>query len=286
MAKRKGVNSRKNYARRKSNVMTGIRRSMPLFLVVIAVVAVVAAAIYGGILSYGKISSVFERSGMFAVKTITVSGNERLAAADIVALSGVRQLAKLYRVQTGSVASSLLADPWIEKARCVKKWWGTVTIEITERTPIALVSAPEVRLVDRHGVLLPVEPGKTYDLPLIAEARFTTDRRGIRCVDSASIARAARFIANVRTLPGAPLSGISQLDIRDSGSVRCRVASSAVVVEIGYDADDKQLRNLRYLLTALVQNPSAAARIDLRYANLAFVSEQAPAQSPPRGAIN
>lgn len=286
MAKRKGVNMRKKYAQRKRTVASGLRRAAPLVGGGIAVLVAIIVAIYGGVLSFGKISAAIERSTLFAVKSVTVSGNEHLKTSDVVTLSGVRQLSKLYGIQTSDVASSLLADPWIEKARCVKKWWGTVAIEITERTPVALISTPEVRLVDRHGILLSVEPGTTYDLPLISKARFTRDRRGNRCVDSGSIARAARFIASVHSLSGTPMAAISQLDISDTCSVRCRVASSPAVIDIGYDADDKQLRNLRYLLMALVEIPSSAARIDLRYENLAFVSENAQQQPLRRDAVN
>lgn len=286
MAKRKGINSRKKYAQRKHTVVKGFRKVLPLIAVIIAVVAVACAAVYTGILSYQKIASAVDKSDLFSVKTVSVRGNVRLADADIIALSGLKKLSKVYKVQSSAVTASLLADPWIEKARCVRKWWGAVTIEITERTPIALVCVPEVRLVDRHGVIMPLEPGKTYDLPIITGTRFRNDRRGNRCVDSAYIGRAARFIDRVRTNSAMPCGGISQLDIRDAGMVRCRVASSPVVIDIDYDADAKQLRNLKYLLTTLAETPSAAARIDLRYENIAFVSEPAAAPATPQNAVN
>ncbi|MBN1576729.1 MAG: FtsQ-type POTRA domain-containing protein [Chitinispirillaceae bacterium] len=274
MRKRRGVNSRKKYVQRKRKFVSRLRRLIPAAGAGAVVLAMVAGAIYGGAVGYEKIIGALDRSRFFTVGKISVRGNRRIAATDLLKRCGITPSLKIYRVKEASVAASLLTDPWIEKARCVRRWWGTVVLEIRERIPIALVNIGEVRLIDRFGVLLPVEPGKNYDLPLISALRTSVDGQGNHRPDSASIARAGRFIAHACAVDGAFFHTITQLDIRDTGCIRCMAADQPVVIDIGYDTDTKQLKNVRYLLEMLADSPPAATRIDLRYQNLAYVCRE------------
>jgi len=129
------------------------------------------------------------------------------------------------------------------------------------------VNLGEVALVDRHGVLLPVEPSKSYSLPMISGVRVSGNGR----VDSVSISRVARFVSKLKDYDDFLLQSITQIDVRDSGTVTCMSGPRSAVIKMEYDTDAKQIRNLRYLLKMLPDTTGAAPQIDMRYENIAFV---------------
>jgi len=281
MGKRKGVNSRKRYTRRKRKFISGLRRLLPGFCVGGGAAALLAGAMYSGVFSYGKLAAVIDRSRLFSINKIAVRGNNRVATEEVLKRCGIAPAVKTYQVKKSAVTAALLADPWIEKARCVTRWWGTVALEIKERTPIAFINYGEVCLVDRFGVLLPIEPGKTYGVPIITAPRTFAGGKGRR-PDSTAIVRACRFVARIGETAPLFFVTVTQLDISDSGRIRCIAADRPLVIDLGYDADARQLRNAQYLLEALTKNPAVRTRIDLRYQNLAFVSREPPGFPPQR----
>ncbi len=261
-------------------------RMMPAIGVGAVVVLLLIGSVYGGMISYEKCAAFIEHSRLFTVKKIVVTGNKRSSVAEIMKRCGIKESAKIYNVTTAAVSASLLSDPWIENVRCVKKWWGSVAITIKERTPIALVNTGEVKLVDQYGVLLPVEPGKTYDLPLISALRTTVDHTGRVRIDSTTIARLHRFLSNAQAENEGLFRSITQLDMGNTGVINCKVSGQPTTIQIGYDADTKQLRNLQYLLEVLANDRGTVARIDMRYQNLAFVCRGPSGPSGRAGEIN
>ena len=271
MAKRKGVNSRKRYVARRKKVTSGMRRFVPVAVLCCAGLAAAAGVVYGGKLGYGKIVSAIDRSALFAIRKITVTGNERLETASIIEKCAIGRAGKLYRLHPDSVVAVLRAEPWIERVRCVKRWWGEVVIEVQERRPVALISAGAVCLADEQGVLLPVEPGKTYDLPLLVSVPVVTRRNGTSCCDSTVFGRVYRFLTMVRREDGDLYRRLSQIKITGSEYFRCCFAGENALVVMGYSAGQRQLRNLRSLLDVLDDDGDMPAVIDMRYQNLAFV---------------
>ena len=271
MAKRKGVNSRKKTLQRKKKVVSKVRRILPLTGIGIAVVILLGAAWFSGRIGYGKLVAAIDGSSLFSIRKIRVTGNERLTAASIIRESNVGSIRKLYHLNPDSIVAVLSADPWIGRVRCLKRWWGEVVIDVKERKPFALVHSGIVRLADEQGILLPVEPGKTYELPLLTSVPVVREQGGrLRC-DSAVFEQVRRFVTTVRREDTALMNGISQIDMGIADAAGCRFAAYNAVVTIGCLTDRKQLRNLRRLLEVLENSEGKTAVIDMRYQNLAFV---------------
>ena len=271
MAKRRGVNSRNKYRQRKKKAVSRFRRMLPVIGIVIAAGAAVLAAWYGGKMGYGKLKAALDGSSLFTINKITVRGNERVAAASIIEQCRLGDIRKMYRLEADSVVAMLSADPWIDRARCLKRWWGEVVIEVRERTPFALVHTGTVRLTDEQGVLLPVTPGVTYDLPLLTSVPVAEDDNGrLRC-DSAVFSRARRLITTVKREDCGLMKEITQIDMRSVDAARCRFASYGAEVIIDCVPEVRQLRNLRQLLVVLEREGDTDTGIDMRYRNIAFV---------------
>ncbi len=271
MAKRKGVNSRKKNVQRKKKVASKLRRMVPVIGICCVVAVLIGLALCGGKLGYGKLVAAIDGSSFLTIKKITVTGNEHIAAASIVEQCNFGTIRKLYHLKPDSIVAVLNTDPWISRARCVKRWWGEVVIDVRERKPIALLHSGTVHLIDDEGVILPVEPGKTYELPMLSSMPVGKGRDGRQHCDSVVFERARRLITAIRNEDGALLKRISQMDMQPADGARCRFAAGNAEVTIGADVGARQLRNLRHLLGVLDSEGSGPKVIDMRYQNLAFV---------------
>ncbi len=276
MPKRKGANSRRKRIQRKHKLAAFVKKSVPFLGLFLLAVSLIAGAIYGGVVSVDKLIETIDRSRLFTVSNIVVKGNNIIPADSVIKRCGISPEFKIYRIKTSSVSALLQTDPWIEKARCIARWWGTVAIEIKERTPIAMVNCGGIRLVDRYGVLMPLKPKALYDLPLITGLRTFIDSDGNIRPDTANLIRGLRFIERAVKVRGDFFGKVTQLDICDTNRILCIVRERPAMMEIKYDADEKQIRNLCYMIEALESGTSTATKIDLRFRNLAFVSFQKP----------
>jgi cell division septal protein FtsQ len=269
--KRKGVNYRKNYIKKRQDRVRKIRKTAPFVGIGVLIAGALTALIYGGMIGYEKVAAAVASSDLLTVRKVTVKGNDRVSLAEILNECGIDATSKIFKVNNATVAAHLTDNPWIGQVRCIKKWWGSVVIEIRERTPIALANVGEVVLVDGSGAVIPLEKGRTYNLPMINGAHLLTKRNGERYIDSGVIARVRGFIEAVDAVDSSLFDIVTQLDISDRYVVRGFAVAPETVIEIGYDADSAQVKNLRYLLDAFVARHETPARINVQYRNLAFV---------------
>ena len=275
MAKRRrGVNSRKRYLQKKKHFAASIRKKIPIVCGGLLVVGSIVAIGYTAVLNGERIVTLLDSSRFLTVKKIAVKGNKRICSEEILKRCGIMKESKMYHIKTSSITASLRADPWIEKVRCVKKWWGSVVIDVKERTPIALINTGSIQLVDRKGIVLPIEKGKTYRLPLLSGVSLSKDENGRWMVDTAVIKKISQFITTAQTEDTTWFQKITQIDVSDKETIRCCIVSPHITVDADYNTNKKQLKNLRYLLEVLAQDVKKPVRIDLRYQNLAFVCQE------------
>ena len=149
-----------------------LRRSAPPLLALAAVGAVV-----GGV--YGA-HHFLTHSPRFAVATITVRGSHVLTADEVRDLLPFQVGDNVFSVDSGAAERALLAEPWVAGANVRRQLPRTVVIEVTERTPAAVVAADGLYLVDAGGrpfKRADVEHGEGEGLPVLSgvpRPMFTT----------------------------------------------------------------------------------------------------------------
>ena len=149
-----------------------LRRSAPPLLALAAV-----GAVGGGL--YGA-HHYLTHSPRFAVATITVRGSHVLTADEVRDLLPVHVGDNVFSVDSGAAERALLAEPWVAKANVRRKLPRTVVVDITERTPAAVVAADGLYLVDAGGrpfKRADVEHGEGEGLPVLSgvpRPMFTT----------------------------------------------------------------------------------------------------------------
>jgi cell division protein FtsQ len=130
------------------------QRRLRLILTMSAVVVVLAMAF------------VAAHSPLLAVRHVRVAGGVRTSPGTIVTAAELSS--NMLDVDTGRAVAAIDQLPWVATAAVHRHWPATVTITVTERTPVALVGpANALMQVDSNGrVLGPVDGRIT--LPVVA----------------------------------------------------------------------------------------------------------------------
>lgn len=124
------------------------RRRLRVVLAAMGAVAAVG-------LAYG-----LTRSPVFDVDEVRVLGAARTTPAEIEEAGGLAGGPQLADVKPEVVAARLARLPWVQEARVVRHWPGTVEVTLLERTPIATVPAAAGgwAVVDDSGRVLETTP--------------------------------------------------------------------------------------------------------------------------------
>ncbi|HEX9122556.1 MAG TPA: FtsQ-type POTRA domain-containing protein [Actinomycetota bacterium] len=110
---------------------------------------------------------ILSRSNLFHVRRIQVSGASHLSRADVVHLSGLSVRTNVLWADTAAAARRLEDEPWVAQASVTRDLPFTIRIQITERTPVAVVQdRNRPLLIAGDGITLGVAPART-GLPMI-----------------------------------------------------------------------------------------------------------------------
>jgi len=112
----------------------------------------------------------FINSGFFSLDNIIIKCNRDALASELEPIIGVEKGTNIWRVDTGAVERRIETHPLVAASRVKRVWPSTLTIEVQERIPAAiLVQNGEFLLVDKEGVVMQrVNRIGHLDLPLIS----------------------------------------------------------------------------------------------------------------------
>lgn len=121
------------------------RRAIWILLIVIAA----PASIYGGIWANKKLKT----TPYLAIKTINVSGANRVGRDEVVELSGLREGRNILSFKAGQVIDAIKTNQWVESVEVRRRYLTAVDIEIKERVPAVIVRLDGMYLADASGAI-------------------------------------------------------------------------------------------------------------------------------------
>jgi cell division protein FtsQ len=143
--------------RRKSVSEDRARKRLKWILLVIVIIALVLGAMW------------LIRSPVLSIREVEVSGAEQSDPLAAVGELGMDVGTPTIDVDADAIAAEVLTDPWVRAVDVSVAWPGSVTIEVTERTPLASVLAGEQwLLVGRDGGAIMVVSQTGDDDALVA----------------------------------------------------------------------------------------------------------------------
>jgi hypothetical protein len=222
----------------------------------IAGVLVLAAAAVAGALNA---ELLLRRLDAFSVQQVEVEGVRLLAAEAAVAAAGITAASNLCDDEALWL-ESVLRHPLVRHAEIERRLPGTVRLIVREARPVAFARTPELRAVDEHGRVLPVDPAmEGLDLPvLLMLSRVSAEGRA---ADEAT-RRAAVFLGTaLRHEPGL-LGWISEVGVPADG-IRLVLRSGAdAEVLVPAEPAPERLRELHLTLAELATPRFAALPAD------------------------
>jgi hypothetical protein len=255
-----------------------LTRRARVFLTLLAILMVVAAgavAIASGLVPLNAASI----DQALAIETVSIEGNRRAPAAELVAATGLEAGMPLHEIDVAGVRTSVEAHPWVQRARVVRVPPSLVIVSVVEREPLAVAAQDGGMpwLVDATGLpFAPAEPDDVASLPWIVAPQPVVDR-----VPTAELARGAGLALALR---GSDLGLGAEIRVAappDPEALSLLVAGIPGRVLLSHDGLADQLRRLERLRAAGLPETGAASVIDLRFADRAVLRSAAP---PPEAA--
>jgi cell division protein FtsQ len=204
------------------------------------------------------------RSFLLDVDEIGVSGAERSSAERIIEASGISAGDQLTDLDLEQARRDVQALPWVDSVSIERDWWGSVTIDVVERQPVAAVVDEAGRwwLVDGDAKLLAevVEPDPRF---VRVEGLKVTGEAGSGVGDP----RALPAVLAALDFPDDLLTRTDSFLVTEAGDIELQVRTEApgevatVLFGAPIDVPDKALA-LRTILTRVV--PDCLRTIDVR----------------------
>jgi len=119
---------------------------------------------------------------IFDLREISVSGNRETAALDIARAASLRGGVGLLSVSLSSTAKRVCALPWVKSTRVHRIFPHGVTIEVTEREPVArlALSGGKCALIGEGGVAVALSCTGREATPLLKGTTLTAAEPGAR----------------------------------------------------------------------------------------------------------
>lgn len=194
----------------------------------------------------------------FAVKEIEITGAKHTPRAALASVTSAYTGTNLFKIDIARVQNDLRGLSWVSRIDIEKKLPDTLRINVTERTPVALVrNGQRIEYVDEHGVTfaeLSPEVGDD-DLPLISNA------------GGDELARAVAFVRSLRASDPLLYSRVSEVHpIAPRGFALFDRELGAIVYANAEDVSSKW-RGLYSIARAEHLGRGAIEYADLRFAD-------------------
>jgi cell division protein FtsQ len=181
-------------------------------------------------------------SGLFAVRSVVVTGTHLVPDSEVLAVAGVRPGTPLIRVNTAQIAGRVLRIRQVQGVVVTKTWPDRVTIAVRERTPALAVSVAGggFDLIDADGVIVQWVATRPSRLPLYAAATDASSLQGDPDVSASA--------AVLRELPRSIRPSVVSVTAPSPDQVTLRLASGVTIVWGGPDDAAAKARELAILM--------------------------------------
>jgi cell division protein FtsQ len=230
---------------------------------VFSLVAIVGYELYGVV-----IHTTFLR-----VDRIEISSLKRLHREEVIALAGVKPGDDMLAMKPRQIGEHLMKNPWVEKVNVRRYLPHTLSIEITEREPVAVVNMGYLYYLDKKGeVFKPLTGGDQLDYPVltgISEEDMWKDPAGAR-------AALKEVLGLITLLSGGQvmtLADISEIHYDKGYGFTLFTVRGGVPVKLGNSCYSEKLARLGRIYRDLQAQMPTLEYIDLDYSDKIIVKK-------------
>lgn len=203
-------------------------------------------------------------SPRFAIRTVLVDGNHRLAAEQVAIAGGVNVGRNIFELDLESAAASIGADPWVERAQVTRTLPGTVKIMVVEREARALAAlGGELYLITRDGDPFKRSEGADpTDLPVITGLtadKVASDRPGV----VQALRRALDVVDDMERAGIARRYPIQEVHLEKDGTIVVTIGKEAIAIFLGQTRFREKIEQAQRVLAEIARRKANASVIFL-----------------------
>jgi cell division protein FtsQ len=172
----------------------------------------------------GGVTWVLLGSGLFAVRSVVVTGTRLVPESEVVAVAGIQPGTPLIRVNTARIAARVLTIRQVLAVRVATSWPDRVVIAVQERTAALAVplTGGGFDLIDGYGVVVQQAATRPPGLPVYTTTAAVSSLRG-----DPGVSAAAAVLAG---LPASLRSSVTSVTVPTTDQVTLRLSSGVTVV--------------------------------------------------------
>lgn len=262
------VNRRKR-ERKPVNVRAFIRRAART----VGCLAAIVALGYGSYFGYRYFSTLTLDLTLLRVEKFEVVNARRLTREEVMELAGVKEGDGMLSLNLRAIGDQLRKNPWLEQVKVRRYFPHTLSIELSEREPVAVVNMNYLYYMDRNGeVFKPLTQGDSLDYPVVtgmSEEELGKDPAGSR----AALRSAVEMIALLHNGTDLRLDDISEIHLDKGYGVTLFTANGGVPIKVGNDNFAAKLARLGRIFSELQGQIATLDYIDLNYTDKIIVKK-------------
>lgn len=209
----------------------------------------------------------------FRLERIEITRTKRLTRDEIIALAGVKLGDPLLRLDLGRMAEHMEKNPWIETLKIRRRLPAALTIEISEREPVAVVNMGYLYYLDTKGeIFKPLTEGDRLDFPVITG--ITGEDLGKDPAGSKQMLQSALSImALLRAGTVFRLEDVSEIHLDKGYGITLFTALGGIPVKLGNGEYNEKLARFSRIYRDLTTQIAMLEYIDLNYSDKIVVKK-------------
>ena len=233
----KGVSNKKNSNSSKKEARTMINTKDSNKGIIFKVIIILALII--GVIIFLCSSSLFN------IKSINITGNEKLSENKIISLSGLEIDTNMFRFNKSQVIKKIKENAYIEEVKISRKLPNTIQINIEEReTTYMLQFADSYVYINNQGYMLDISNEK---LPVPIIVGFLTDLNNIKAGNRIDVEDLKKMEMIIKIYEEAKINQLNELitkiDVSDTKNFTLILEGEGKTVYLG-DGSDLNTRML------------------------------------------
>jgi cell division septal protein FtsQ len=234
----------------------------------VLIVAVVGIAGYEGY----RFASQFEMA-VLQVEAIEVSKLRHLSRDEVVELTGVRPGDSMLGLRLRRIGEQLAKNPWIESVQVRRYFPHSLSIEVVEREPVAVINMGFLYYMDAKGeVFKPLTQGDSLNFPVITgitEEELARDPKGTKEMLTGAVA----LMNMLKKGSSFTLADVSEIHIDKGFGLTLFTVAGGVPVRLGTEGYEAKLARFATVYGELKEQMAAVEYIDCDYQDKIIVKK-------------
>ena len=254
---------------RKERKPLNIRRHLKMTGKLLGGTALVALVAFSGY----HASLVISRIILFKLNSIEVTNNRRINRQEIISLANIKNGDDLLKLKLGKIGEQLGKNPWIESVRVKRYFPHTLTIEVAEREPLAVINVGYLAYLDTKGtVFKPLNDGDSLNYTIITG--ITDDDLTREPTETKRVLQeTVKLISLLKQGELFRLDDVSELHYDKGFGFTLFTTQGGIPIRLGNDGHQEKLSRLARIFKELQPQMLTLEYIDLNYTDKIIVKK-------------